>query len=266
MNLIVTCETAPFSSRREQYDVEFEMRNGKLAMAPMELNEVYANEGFKQSPHGVWYPTIVRRKLALDLDDDGEKESDEVVRFRPFFDTDAMPSAHAALLAVVVLATSNAGLADDANSAKPFLGSWAFELPDGNPAWLQIRHEDGTLGGSLLWSVGSARPVRDLGFHDGRLAFTRRIRWKPFGRSDDTRVISKPMTAALVGDRLQLSFSQTAAEGGDEEASTFAVCTRPRSSIATARCRASPVPGPSSDGSPLPTMPASQEANGTAIS
>ncbi len=106
--------------------------------------------------------------------------------------------------------------ADD-ESAKPFLGSWAFELADGNPAWLQIRREDDTLSGFLLWSVGSARPVQKLSLQDGNLTFLRKIRWKPYGRSDDTRVISKPMSARLVGDRLKLTFKQTAPESSDEE-------------------------------------------------
>lgn len=118
---------------------------------------------------------------------------------------------------VLLLASAHTCLADDASSAKPFLGSWAFELPDENPAWLQIRHEEGMLSGSLLWSVGSARPVQDLSLQDGTLTFTRKIRWKPYGRSDDTRVISKPMTATLAGDRLCLIFYQTPADGDDEE-------------------------------------------------
>lgn len=128
-----------------------------------------------------------------------------------------MPASCTALVAFVLLTVSNPCLADDANSAKPFLGSWAFELPDGNPAWLQIRQEDNTLNGSLLWSVGSARPVQELSLHNGTLTFLRKIRWKPYGHSNDTRVINKPMTATLDGDRLCLIFYQTAADGGDEE-------------------------------------------------
>ncbi len=117
---------------------------------------------------------------------------------------------------VLLLAVSAPCQADD-TSAEPFLGSWAFELPDGNPAWLQIRQDDGVLDGSLLWSVGSARPVQNLSLQAGTLTFVRKIRWKPFGHSDGTKVISTPMTAKLVGDRLQLTFSQAVSETGDEE-------------------------------------------------
>jgi 3-keto-disaccharide hydrolase len=128
-----------------------------------------------------------------------------------------MPTVRSTLLALVLLATIGQSQADETKSRTPFLGSWAFELPDGNPAWLRTGHEDGTLTGSLLWSVGSARPVQDLSLQEGTLTFFRKIRWKPYGRSEDAKVISKPMTARLVGDELRLTFRQTAAEGGDEE-------------------------------------------------
>jgi hypothetical protein len=73
------------------------------------------------------------------------------------------------------------------------------------------------LTGSLLWSVGSARPVQELHLKDGEITFQRKIRWKPYGRSDDTRVVNKPMTARLVEGQLQLTFFQTPAEGGEED-------------------------------------------------
>ncbi|MFP6674051.1 MAG: hypothetical protein VB878_03140, partial [Pirellulaceae bacterium] len=47
-----------------------------------------------------------------------------------------------------------------------FIGNWAFELPDGNPAWLQLVDVDGEPSGSLLWSVGSARPVTGIKLRD----------------------------------------------------------------------------------------------------
>lgn len=78
--------------RLERYDAEFKMENGKLTTVTMTMSEAYVNEDFKQSPHGAWYPTVVRRENALDLDDDGKKESDEVLRFRLFFDME-MPDS-----------------------------------------------------------------------------------------------------------------------------------------------------------------------------
>ena len=56
------------------------------------IREQYVNEQFLQSPDGTWYPTIVRRKNALDLDNDGTKESDEVYRFWVDFDAE-MPDS-----------------------------------------------------------------------------------------------------------------------------------------------------------------------------
>jgi hypothetical protein len=54
----------------------------------MSVRERYVNEQFQQSPDGTWYPTVVRRKNALDLDNDGKKESDEVYRFWVEFDAE----------------------------------------------------------------------------------------------------------------------------------------------------------------------------------
>lgn len=101
-----------------------------------------------------------------------------------------------------------------------FLGSWAFELPDGNPAWLQIRQVEGQAEGSLLWSVGSARPVSDLKLKHGVLSFKRQIRWKPYGNNEDVRLIQEPFHARLKKDKLQLTFVQTAAGKSEKETLT----------------------------------------------
>ena len=101
--------------------------------------------------------------------------------------------------------------------AEDLQGSWAFELPDGGPAWLRIQQVDGEWQGSLLWSVGSARPVRDLAYQHGQLTFKRNIRWKPYGYEDETRVINKPMTAKLVAGKLELKVTQTVVSQATEE-------------------------------------------------
>jgi 3-keto-disaccharide hydrolase len=101
--------------------------------------------------------------------------------------------------------------------AGAFLGSWAFALPDGNPAWLELQENDGKLEGALLWSVGSARPVADIAMRNGELLFQRNIRWKPYGKSDDGRVIRKPMRARIAGDRLELTFIQSKPDEAAEE-------------------------------------------------
>lgn len=95
-----------------------------------------------------------------------------------------------------------------------FHGRWAFELPDGKPAWLRLAPE----GGSLLWSVGSARPVSDLVRDGDTLRFRREIHWKPGGDPDRIRKIDKPLVARLLGpDRLELTVSQHPPEEPERE-------------------------------------------------
>lgn len=103
------------------------------------------------------------------------------------------------------------------NAVDVILGSWAIELPDGGPAWLQIQEVEGELTGTLLWSVGSAKPVKDLVYRDGRLTFQRRIHWKPYGNDDEARVVIKPMIARLVENELELKVTQTVVKQGTEE-------------------------------------------------
>lgn len=118
------------------------------------------------------------------------------------------------LATLVVLATVPAPAQEPADA---FLGSWAFELPDGNPAWLRVTDE-GQLQGSLLWSVGSARPVKELTLSSGQLRFKRQLKWKPYGIADNTKVISKPIVASLQGDSLKMVVRQKSADGeGGEE-------------------------------------------------
>ena len=84
-----------------------------------------------------------------------------------------------------------------AMAATPFDGTWAFELPDGNPAWLQITDES---EGKLLWSVGSARPIQNIEIKGDYLSFERKVKWKPYGVADDLRVIQGPFTGTLNDD------------------------------------------------------------------
>jgi len=105
------------------------------------------------------------------------------------------------------------------------MGSWAFSLPDGYPAWLRIgdfRHEssdselleaDNADTGQadvrveLLWSIGSARPVRDFQWQDGTLRLNHPLSWRPGGGSA-TRKIDQPMVAMIEGDQMRLSYRQ----------------------------------------------------------
>jgi len=100
--------------------------------------------------------------------------------------------------------------------ANDFTGDWAFTLPDGNPAWLSIDEDEGALAGSLLWRVGVAKPVTELGFESDSLRFTRKLTWKPHGEEPGKR-IEKPFAARLTGDgSLVLTVIQKTA--GDAEA------------------------------------------------
>jgi len=87
-------------------------------------------------------------------------------------------------------------------------GSWAFELPDGNPAWLRIHEADGETKGELLWSVGSAKPVKDLSLSEEGLEFSRRLQWKPYGNAEDVQVIEAPFVGQMKGETLELTVQQ----------------------------------------------------------
>ena len=97
------------------------------------------------------------------------------------------------------------------SKTEPFLGAWAFVLPDGNPAWLKIASENGEMQGYLLWSVGSARPVKSVSIRDGKLSFERKVSWRPFGESKVMKV-KGPFSGVLKFDQLLLHFVQTQAD------------------------------------------------------
>ena len=114
------------------------------------------------------------------------------------------------LLALVLLSVAPPGAAEPTHS---FVGHWAFELPDGNPAWLEVESS----AVSLLWSVGSARPVEEFSVRGEQLTFTRTIQWKPFGE-EPARKISKPITGSIdARDRLVLTVQQDDGKGGEEQ-------------------------------------------------
>ncbi len=61
---------------------------------------------------------------------------------------------------------------DDANA---FQGTWWLDFQDGYGGWLSVgRSADGGPTASLLWRVGSARPMQDVAYDNGRLLFARR--------------------------------------------------------------------------------------------
>ena len=103
-----------------------------------------------------------------------------------------------------------------ADQPNPYVGRWAFELSDGNPVWLEIA--EGAGSGRLLWSVGSAKPVSDISFENGRLSFSRKMKWKPFGEPAEERLGSETFEATVEGDEMELKTTQRrAAEGSPVE-------------------------------------------------
>lgn len=91
----------------------------------------------------------------------------------------------------------------------PLYSAWAFTLPDGNPAWLKIGKGPGNKPqASLLWSVGSARPAKDVVLNGDTITFQRPVRWKP-GGGQITKQVVGPMTGQLISDnQLRLTFGQ----------------------------------------------------------
>ncbi|MFK7734378.1 MAG: DUF1080 domain-containing protein [Pirellulaceae bacterium] len=101
----------------------------------------------------------------------------------------------------------------------PALGTWAFELPDGYPAWLGVESTEDGIGASLLWSVGSAREVNDLQVNGSNLKFQRKLKWRFRGTEElksEIREITSPFHGKVVGDTLELEFNfRTASAGGE---------------------------------------------------
>lgn len=91
-----------------------------------------------------------------------------------------------------------------------FFGTWAFALPDGTPAWLKVSGGEEGPEGALLWSVGSARAVKKVEISDAeRIEFSRSLKWKPGGKSDQVWVIEEPFRGRLMGrETLELTVRQ----------------------------------------------------------
>lgn len=112
------------------------------------------------------------------------------------------------LFCVVFLGWSACG----ENSENTLWGSWAFHLPDGRPVWLDVQPDTTA---SLLWSVGSPRPVQDVRIDGNQLEFFREFGWRPFG-NPAVYSISEPITGVLTADdKLLLTVIQSHDNGVD---------------------------------------------------
>ena len=98
-------------------------------------------------------------------------------------------------LIVALVFTSSAAVGQT-----PFHGSWAFELPDGGPAWLKVFDgENDQLTGLFLLSVGRPRPVKDIAVNkEGILSFEWKRKWRPFGQADQTMTVTGPFEGRIV--------------------------------------------------------------------
>ncbi len=123
-----------------------------------------------------------------------------------------------------VLVAYTAATASGSENGRPrqdrFLGSWAFALPDGNPAWLRLQRHEDALKGELLWSVGSARPITEIVVTGNQLSFSRKIRWRPFGDSA-VKEITEPFVATVSESKLQLTVRQTSVDEPAASAEVF---------------------------------------------
>lgn len=91
-----------------------------------------------------------------------------------------------------------------------FVGAWAFVLPDGNPAWLKLTDTGSQVEGTLLWSVGSARPVKSVQIKESKLTFERAVSWRPYGGSTVKKIVG-PFHGIMRSGHLQLRFTQVKA-------------------------------------------------------
>jgi hypothetical protein len=70
-------------------------------------------------------------------------------------------------------------------SAKPYVGYWAINLPGGGAGWMGIEQaENGTLSGSILWGGGSPLPYAKVSLENGSLALTRPLTSKKGGKEE----------------------------------------------------------------------------------
>lgn len=100
-------------------------------------------------------------------------------------------------------------------------GTWAFSLPDGNPVWLRIGERTDAAGQEtqpevqFLWSVGSARMLKETDWVDGELEFSRKnLRWKPFGGKATRYVVGAFRVKLESENRASLKFQLSEATVG----------------------------------------------------
>jgi len=114
-------------------------------------------------------------------------------------------------LFLLVVASTCCLRGDDANVLKSFLGDWALTLPTGEAGWLAVRDGAGKPAASLMWAVGSAKPIQGLSFEGDALVFNRAIR--PPGIGKEPTIMNR-IAARVEADRLR--FTMRPVNGGAE--------------------------------------------------
>ena len=104
----------------------------------------------------------------------------------------------------IVLLTSHRIQAQEVATESLCLGTWAFELDDGYPAWLGVSKDGDVYSASLLWGIGSARPVKDLVVKGNEISFSRRVRWKYAGDAQKILVAESPIVGTVTDDQMTL--------------------------------------------------------------
>jgi hypothetical protein len=94
---------------------------------------------------------------------------------------------------------------------RPFLGDWALKLPTGEVGWLAVQEEAGKPAASLMWAVGSVKPIQGLSFEGGALVFNRDIRPPSTGKEP---AIMNRIAARIEAGRLR--FAMRPVTGGAE--------------------------------------------------
>ncbi|MFA5262538.1 MAG: DUF1080 domain-containing protein [Opitutaceae bacterium] len=130
-----------------------------------------------------------------------------------------MKSPRCILVAFLCLISS----AFAAGDAKPFLGSWALDLPGSGAGWLGVAEKDGVLQASLLWGGGSVEPVTSASIDGDTLTVVKKSKWTKKETSGKEQVISstRTITAKRSGNTLAMTSSFIGTEEPKGKKETF---------------------------------------------
>ncbi len=94
-----------------------------------------------------------------------------------------------------------------AGEAKPFLGSWALNIPGGGAGWLGVEEKDGGPQVGLLWVGGSVEPAKNVSIEDDTLKFVVEAHWtgKDASGKEQPMGYTRTIIAKRSGDSLSLT-------------------------------------------------------------